>query len=432
MIERKSNGQFTDRLEPGPLRIALITETFLPRIDGTVTRLCQTVRHLCLAGHQVLVIAPGPGVSEFEGARVHSVPGFPFPLYPELKLAVPRPSVGKALAEFMPDLIHASQPVVLGTSAFHYSSALRVPLVISYHAQLAKWLHYYKLGCLEPLLWWGLRRSYNRADLILATSQVMQGLLQEQGLQRVALWQRGVDTDNFHPRHASPEMRARLTQGHPADKLLLYVGRLSAEKDIAKCRSILEALPGLRLALVGDGPSRGHLEQHFAGTPTYFAGYLRGPELAAAFASADVFFLPSRTETLGLVVMEAMASGCPVVAVAEGGILDIVQDGVTGHLYQPDDPSSAVAAVRKLLDDSAHRESVRQHARADMERWGWAGATRQLETFYRSVLQREQELPRQIASHRVHDASTICDRLQISRATFNRVTRPLAPNLEGN
>src|SRR5271169_6478594 len=135
------------------LRIALFTETFLPRIDGTVTRLCHTIRYLRKAGHTVLVIAPEGGPADFEGARIHGVPGFPFPLYPELKLATPRPSNGKALAAFRPDLIHASQPTLLGTSAFYYSSELRVPLVISYHAQLAKWLYYYGLGRLEPLLW---------------------------------------------------------------------------------------------------------------------------------------------------------------------------------------------------------------------------------------------------------------------------------------
>ena len=410
------------------LRIALFTETFLPSIDGTVTRLCHTIRHLRESGHQVLVIAPQGGVVEFEGARIHGVPGFPFPLYPELKLAAPRPSIGKALEAFGPDLIHASQPALLGASAFYYSSACRVPLVISYHAQLAKWLYYYGLGRLEPLLWWGTKTAYNRADLVLATSQVMQDLLQEQGIRRVELWQRGVDTKDFHPQHASQKMRAQLTRGHPEDQVLLYVGRLSAEKEIESCRAVLAALPGLRLALVGDGPHRRRLEQYFAGTPTYFAGYLKGQELAAAFASADVFFLPSRTETLGLVLLEAMAAGCPVVAAGEGGILDIVQDGVNGHLYDPTDSSGAITAIRRLLCDSTHREAVRRQARLDAEKWGWAGATQQLEHFYRDVLRREQELPRQIAEQNGPGTSAddLCDNLQISRATLRRFMRPRA------
>ena len=409
---------------PGPLRVALFTETFLPRIDGTVTRLCNTIRHLCGLGHQVVVFAPKSDIADFEGARIHGVPGFPFPLYPELKLAIPRPSIGKALETFRPDLIHAFHPVLLGLSAFHYSSAHRVPLVISYHAQLPKWLHYYGLGSLEPLAWRGIRSGYNRADLVLATSQVMQDLLKKRGLRHVELWRRGVDTQFFHPQYASREMRIRLTQGHPEDKLVIYVGRLSAEKEIEQCRSLLDALPGVRLALVGDGPHRSKLEQVFSGTPTYFAGYLKGSELAAAFASADVFFMPSRTETLGLVLLEAMAAGCPVVAVAAGGIVDIVQDGITGRLYDPSSPSDAISAVRQLLSDASSHESMRRQARLDAEQWSWAAATRQLESFYRDILQKDQELPQRITEHSSPGASVedICNRLQISRATFYRHT----------
>jgi glycosyltransferase involved in cell wall biosynthesis len=407
------------------LRIAFFTETFLPRIDGTVTRLSQTIRQLRGLGHEVLVIAPDGGIEEFEGARIHGVPGFPFPLYPEQKVAIPRPSIGRTLAAFRPHLIHALHPVLIGASAFHYSSVLRVPLVVSHHAQLHKWLSYYGLGVLEPAMWRAVRSAYNRADLVLVTSNVMRELLCERGILRVELWQRGIDTEAFHPQHASHEMRAKLTQGHPQDKLLLYVGRLSAEKEIEQCRGILQAIPGLRLALVGDGPHRSKLEQHFAGTPTNFVGFVKGPDLAAAFASADVFFLPSRTETLGLVLLEAMAAGLPVVAAAEGGILDVVQDGVTGHLYDPTDLSGAVVAIRRLLNDSAHRETIRRNAHLDVEKWGWPAATRQLVGFYRDVLAREEELSCKIAQEKAPGASpeAICQNLRISRATFNRLMR---------
>lgn len=263
------------------LRIAFFTETFLPKIDGVVTRICQTIRYLRAAGHTVLIIAPDGNISEFEGVPVYGVPGVAFPLYPDIKLAFPRPSIGKVLAAFQPDLIHALQPMLLGASALYYSSMHKVPLIISYHAQVDRYLHYYGLGFLEPLLWRGTKSAYNGADLVLCTSQAMRDLLRDQGIQRVEVWQRGVDTENLHPRKASHEMRVLLSQGRPEDKLLLYVGRLSAEKGLEECRPVLEALPGVRLALVGDGPHRAKLERHFSGTPTYFAGYLRGAELAA-------------------------------------------------------------------------------------------------------------------------------------------------------
>lgn len=405
-----------------PLRIAIFTETFLPKIDGIVTRLCHTLKHLRAAGHEVLVVAP-KGVDEFEGIRVHGVPGVAFPLYPELKLAIPRRSLSRTLNAFQPDLIHAVNPAMLAVSGFFYSTSRSLPLVVSYHTHLPKYLHYYGMGRLEPLMWWGMRLGYNRADLTLCTSSAMQNELTQQGIERVQLWQRAVDTELFHPGRASSEMRARLTQGHPEEKLLLYVGRLSTEKALERCRDVLAQLPGTRLALVGDGPHRKKLEEYFAGTPTYFAGFMKGPELASAFASADVFFLPSLTETLGLVLLESMAAGCPVVTARAGGTPDIVKDGVTGHLYDPRE--GPVRSIRLLLDDPAHHEVVRRQAREDVERWGWHAATKQLETFYLEMLHREKRLPKQVAEFRSRGASDskICKELQISKATLRRHQR---------
>lgn len=404
------------------LRIAIITETFLPKIDGIVTRLCHTLRHLHRSGHTVQVIAPR-GVDEFEGVPVYGVPGFKFPLYPDLTAAIPNRGVSAFLRSFQPDLIHAINPAILGLSAFFSSVSLKVPLVVSYHTHLPKYLHYYGMGWLEPTMWWGMRRGYNRADLLLATSQAMQAELTAHGIRDVRLWRRGVDTEMFHPQRQSAAMRSRLTQGHPDEKLLIYVGRLSVEKEIEHCRSVLEALPGVRLALVGDGPHRQKLEQHFAGTKTYFSGFLKGEELAAVYASADAFILPSRTETLGLVLLEAMAAGCPVVTPRAGGTSDIVQDGVTGRLYDPQNPASATDAVQRLLFDADYHATISRQARADAELWGWGAATRQLEDYYRDVISRERQLAQQIAAHRNAECSVgaICEELQISRATFRRL-----------
>ncbi len=209
--------------------------------------------------------------------------------------------------------------------------------------------------------------------------------LSAHGIERVELWQRGVDTELFQPHLASPEMRMRLSQGHPDAPLLLYVGRLGAEKEIDRIKPVLAAIPGARLALVGDGPNRQELEKHFAGTPTHFVGYLKGTELAAAYASADAFIFPSRTETLGLVLLEAMAAGCPVVAARSGGIPDIVDDGVNGYLFDPADDYGAITATQRLLSRQEERETLRRNARREAERWGWAAATRQLQQYYQHV-----------------------------------------------
>lgn len=369
------------------MRIALFTETFLPKVDGIVTRLRHTVDHLQRNGDQVLVVCPDGGLKEHKGARIYGVSGFPLPLYPELKMALPRPAIGEELEKFKPDIIHVVNPAVLGLSGIFYSKVLNIPLVASYHTHLPQYLQHYGLGMLEGLLWELLKAAHNQAAINLCTSTAMVLELSSHGIERVDLWQRGVDTETFHPSLASDEMRSRLSQGHPESPLLLYVGRLSAEKEIERIKPILEAIPGARLALVGDGPNRQALENHFAGTNTYFVGYLMGRDLGAAFASADAFIFPSRTETLGLVLLEAMAAGCPVVAARSGGIPDIVTDGVNGFLFEPEaDDKSAIAATLRLLSQKEERDTIRQNARREAERWGWSAATRQLQGFYQRIL----------------------------------------------
>jgi glycosyltransferase involved in cell wall biosynthesis len=374
------------------MRIALFTETFLPKVDGIVTRLSHTVDHLQRLGNQVLVISPDGGLTEYKGAKIYGIPGFPLPLYPELKLALPRPSMRQVLEDFQPDLMHLVNPAVLGLGGLYYAKSLDVPLVASYHTHLPKYLEHYGLGMLEGVLWELLKVVHNQAEINLCTSTAMQDALVSHGIERVAVWQKGVDTELFQPDLGSVEMRSHLTQGHPESPLLLYVGRLSAEKEIDRIKPVLQAVPNARLALVGDGPHRADLEKYFADTPTHFVGYMTGKTLASAFASADAFIFPSRTETLGLVLLEAMAAGCPVIAANAGGIPDIVTDGVNGYLFDPSDDQGAIAATKRLLANPSEREYLRQNARLEAERWGWAAATRQLQGFYQEVLN-EQSMP---------------------------------------
>jgi len=367
------------------MRIALFTETFLPKVDGIVTRLRHTVEYLQRHGDRVLVVSPDGGITEYKGARVYGVSGFPLPLYPELKLALPRPAIGDVLEKFQPDIIHVVNPAVLGLAGLFYGKVLKIPLVASYHTHLPQYLQHYGLGMLEGLLWELLKVGHNQAQLNLCTSTAMMQELTARGIERVDLWQRGVDTELFHPDLVSYQMRSHLSQGNPQNPLLLYVGRLSAEKEIERIKPILEAIPDARLALVGDGPHRLALEKHFAGTNTLFVGYLTGRELGSAFASADAFIFPSRTETLGLVLLEAMAAGCPVVAANSGGITDIVTSGVNGYLFDPEDDKGAITATQRLLEQKQERESIRENARLEAERWGWAAATRQLQDYYMAV-----------------------------------------------
>lgn len=371
------------------MRIALFTETFLPKVDGIVTRLRHTIEHLERNGDRVLVVAPEGGISEYKGAKVYGVPGVPLPLYPELKLALPPIGTKNAIEAFQPDLIHVVNPAVLGLGGIYYAKTMNIPLVASYHTHLPQYLQHYGLGALEGILWELLKAAHNQARLNLCTSTAMIEELIEHGIERVELWQRGVDTEMFQPHLASAQMRSRLSQGHPDSPLLLYVGRVSAEKQIDEIKPILEAIPEARLAIVGDGPYRETLQAEFADTNTYFVGYLQGLELASAYASADAFIFPSRTETLGLVLLEAMAAGCPVVAANSGGIPDIVTDGVNGYLFEPEDPQGAIKATKSLLEAREIREQLRQNARSEAECWGWAAATHHLQSYYRHVVNTE-------------------------------------------
>lgn len=376
------------------MRVALFTETFLPKVDGIVTRLRHTVEHLQRAGDQVLIFCPEGGLTEYKGAKISGVSGVPLPLYPELKIALPRPTIRYQLEKFQPDLIHVVNPAVLGIGGIYYSKMMQIPLVASYHTHLPQYLQHYGLAMLEGLLWELLKSMHNQAQLNLCTSTAMVEELTTHGIERVDLWQRGVDTEMFQPHLATQQMRMRLSQNHPESRLLLYVGRLGAEKEIERIKPILEAMPEARLAIVGDGPNRQNLEQHFAGTPTYFVGYLQGLELAAAYACADAFIFPSRTETLGLVLLEAMAAGCPVIAARSGGIPDIVTDGVNGYLFDPTEETGAIKATLNLFEFPEKREWLRQNARQEAERWGWAAATAQLRRYYQAVLTMSLSLPK--------------------------------------
>ena len=378
------------------MKIAFFTETFLPKVDGIVTRLTKTIQYLVEAGDEVIVFCPEGCPENYKGAKVIGVAAMPLPLYPELKLGLPGPAVSDALENFKPDLIHVINPAVLGLGGIWLAKTNEIPLIASYHTHLPKYLEHYGMGMLEPLLWELLKAAHNQAVLNLCTSTAMVKELSEKGIQHTALWQRGVDTETFRPELRNAGMRNRLL-GNYSDKgsLLIYVGRLSAEKQIERIKPVLEALPDARLALVGDGPYRQQLEKIFQSTSTTFVGYLAGEELASAYSCGDAFLFPSSTETLGLVLLEAMAAGCPVVGANRGGIPDIITDGVNGCLYNPDGindgSESLIKATQKILGNNTERQLMRTAAREEAEKWGWSNATNQLRNYYSDVLRKEDE-----------------------------------------
>ncbi len=375
------------------MKIAFFTETFLPKVDGIVTRLTKTIEFLTKNGDEVIVFCPEGCPDSYKGATIVGVAAMPLPLYPELKLGLPGPAVSDKLEEFKPDLVHVVNPAVLGLGGIWLAKTNNIPLIASYHTHLPKYLEHYGMGMLEPLLWELLKAAHNQALLNLCTSTAMVNELEDKGIQRTALWQRGVDTENFRPELRSEKMREKLFgKYHDTDSLLIYVGRLSAEKQIERIKPVLDNIPGACLALVGDGPYRGQLEKIFENTKTNFIGYLSGEELASAYASGDIFLFPSSTETLGLVLLEAMAAGCPVIGANKGGIPDIINNGINGCLYNPDEKDngerSLIEATKKILADKNKKEAMRKEARKEAEQWDWNQATLQLQRYYAETLEK--------------------------------------------
>jgi glycosyltransferase involved in cell wall biosynthesis len=368
------------------MRIALFTEVFPPKVDGITNRLRHTIRCLALRGHDLHVFAPDAADATSPGARVSRIPGLPFPPYPGLRVSLPDPRIVLGLARFRPDVVHAVGPVCLGVWGILAARGLGLPVVASYHTDLPRYLPGYGMGFARGALGRLLRRVHNAAHLNLCPSHFTQRELRAHGVRHVGIWRGGVDTTLFHPGRRSPAMRSRLSEGHPEAPLLLYVGRLAREKRLETLGWVMDAIPEARLALVGEGPDCRRLAEIFAHNSVHFAGTLHGEELAAAFASADVFVLPSDTETLGFVALEALSSGCPVVAADAGGIPDLVEHGTSGLLFDPDRPEDAVAAVRALLGDPARRRSLAEQGRKFAEGCTWPAETRRLELAYAEAI----------------------------------------------
>lgn len=386
-----------------PKRVAIFVEPSpFSHVSGMKNRFECLIKGLREMDTEVTVVTPDPNPpKDFHGAKVVNVLGFRMPFYnaPTLLLSLGLSvRVLYHLVTRRPDVIHVSTPGILVFAAILYSKVLSIPLVVSYHTHVPEYIPKYTWSGLVAPMWSVIRFCSRMADLTLVTSKVMKDELTRNRCQGelIDVWQRGVDTELFNPRFRSDEMRSRMTSGEPDRPLLVYVGRLGAEKNIKALRNVLEQVPDARLAFVGDGPERAELEQHFRGLPVTFMGMLKGEELSAAYASADVFVMPSETETLGFVVLEAMASGLPVVAVRAGGIPDIInQPGTTGYLYEPGDYAQAAALTRALLQDAAMRADVGTAARAEVQRWGWSAATQQLRNaqytraiHYRSIRKR--------------------------------------------
>jgi glycosyltransferase involved in cell wall biosynthesis len=354
------------------MRVAVFTETFLPKVDGIVSVVCLLLDHLTARGIKTVVVAPKIGdVKQYNATPVIGVPAVALPPYPELKVGPPTLATYHQVKAFRPDIAHFIHPVLIGIPGMMMARGMGIPIVSSFHLDVMRIAGHFRLGLLTPLIRRATRVTFNWADYCLAPSRLIQREMEAIGIRNVGLWRRGVDTERFHPRFYSEAMRHELSNGHPEDTLLLYVGRLSTEKQIPHLRPVLERIPNTRLAVIGDGPAREAVQAAFVGTKARFIGYLQGERLSQAYASADIFVFPSSMETFGLVVPEAMAAGLPVVASRVGGVMDVIEEGVRGYTFEPGDIEALVEGVRRIAADRDRMKAMGRAARAFAETQTW-------------------------------------------------------------
>lgn len=362
-------------------KVAVLTESFLPKVDGVVKTSYLTIRYLQETGREVLIFAPDIAVDHVGDSQVIPLPSISVPQAPETRMALPNPVVARHIEDFQPDLIHLFSPAAMSVNGMAVGRHLNLPVIANYQTDLPGYTEQYGFPLLAgPVNRW-LRYIHNGCHLTLAPTHTIIRQLREVGYRRVRHWGRGVNTERFNPSHAHPAMRQRLLNGRDPESLLcIFVGRLAVEKRIDLLLDVARS-PGIALTIIGDGALREELEQVFSDTDTYFTGYLIGGELAQAFASADVFVFPGENETFGQVIQEAMASGLPSVVVNAGGAPDVINDGVSGIVVEPA-PQAFREVIQHLRDHPDVRLRLSHNARNTAEQRPWSALMAQLEGYY--------------------------------------------------
>ncbi|MEE1943155.1 glycosyltransferase family 1 protein [Streptomyces sp. TRM 70361] len=366
------------------MRVAVVTESYPPDLNGVAHSAWQTAAHLVRRGHRPLVIAPAPRPgtrAPADGpAPVVHIPSLPLPGYPQVRIALAGRRLSAALAAHRPDVVHLAGPLVLGVRGMAAATRLGVPAVAVYQTDLPRYARAY-LGVGEGAAWRRIRAVHTAADLTLAPSTASLRELAGRGVPRIRLWPRGVDTGRFDPALRDEELRRSLAPG--GELLVGYVGRLAPEKRV-DLLARAAALPGTRTVVIGDGPSETALRSALPGTR--FLGRRTGGDLARLYACLDVFVHTGPYETFCQTVQEAQASGVPVVAPAAGGPLDLVDHGRTGLLVPPCDAGAVAGAVRALAADPALRARLGRAGRAAVEGRTWEAVGDRLLDHYADVI----------------------------------------------
>lgn len=379
------------------LRLAVVTETYPPEVNGVAMTVARLVQGLRERSHEVQLVRPrqarsdGPTPASGDDLLLH---GVPIPRYPQLQLGLPaRRALLRRWSLWRPDAVHVCTEGPLGWSAVQAAHQLRLPITSDFRTNFHAYSGHCGVGWLaRPILSY-LRKFHNRCDRTMVPTERLAAELGGLGFAGLAVVGRGVDRSRFDPAHRSAELRREWLAAEDTP-VALYVGRLAAEKNLGlvlEAHAAMRAVrPDSRLVFVGDGPERGALQARCP--QATFAGMQTGAALARHYASADVFLFASLTETYGNVTAEALASGLAVVAFDHAAAGQLIRDGENERLAPAGDRAAFVACARELADDAGRRARLRAQAAASVPDVGWDAVAAQMERHWLALVQRRQAL----------------------------------------
>jgi phosphatidylinositol alpha 1,6-mannosyltransferase len=385
------------------MRILFCSDTYPPQVNGVSVVTALTVEGLRERGWDCAVVAPrspARDVSVFTAnaadVDLTLLPSLPMPTYPDVRVAAPRTRVVRDIVDrFHPDIIHSTTEFIVGRLGARIARARGLPLCTSYHTDFAKYTASYRLPFLRGAVSRSIAKFHAQAARIYTPSAPARRTLEDSGVTReIEVWGRGVDDKQFHPSHRSRDLRHRL--GVSDAFTFLHVGRLAPEKGVQQLLTafarLAAAMPAgsVRLVVAGDGPSLPALRASAHPAVRFLGNLERRTELPALYASADAFVYASLTETLGLVVLEAMASGLPVIATPAGGVADHLRHEENGLAYPGADPEACAGAMRRIMRDHELRARLAEGARLTAEARSWSNELDRLDASYREVLSRRR------------------------------------------
>jgi len=382
---RRMNTPNETILVPAPLQIALVTETYLPEVNGVAITIGRMVHGLRLRGHRIHLIRPRQDKQDVAWIepdyKETLVVGMPIPGYPELKSGLPAKGILTRLwAQQRPDIVHIATEGPLGWSALSAARKLSIPVSTDFHTNFHNYSQHCGVGLLKKPIAAYLRHFHNKAGCTLVPTVSLQEQLEQEGYRNVRVVSRGVDTELFHPSRRDPGLRTSWCAADDTPVVML-VSRLAPEKNLNVVAQAFEQMrsvnPLARLVMVGDGPARAELQRQHP--QVIFAGMQTGEALARHYASGDIFLYPSLTETYGNVTVEAMASGLATVAYDYAAARQHIRHDVNGLLVPFADTDAFITQAKGLVSNMDRVQRLRAAARQSVESLTWEHIMGQME-----------------------------------------------------